>query len=301
MTKDGAFKMNLELKIRPSPCCDYEFSLDQNMTSFVDRIKVMKKQEETTYKCRDCIGRRSLRKANLSAVSSSISMGGDIRKLTVRFRQKMCEWSFSVVDHYKVPREIVAIAYSFLDLFLDWCDCDRAVFKLAAMTALYVATKQMSHQHISLTTLVHLSRNEFDIDHFGKMERTMLDSVEWRVNPPTVKSFIDQLMCLIAPKVTICQGVYNLAQFFAELSVIDYFFVNGDAYTVALSSILNAVEELCQWKVMKEVQDFVFRNIELCAAIDSGWRAFTFDVIRKRLWKLYIASKQCSTIATPYQ
>ena len=59
-------------------------------------------------------------------------------------REKMCEWSYRVCDHFHVPRDMVAISFSYLDRFLDRCQCDRTTFKLAAMTTLYMATLGMS-------------------------------------------------------------------------------------------------------------------------------------------------------------
>jgi hypothetical protein len=45
-------------------------------------------------------------------------------------REKMCEWSYRICDHFNTSREIVAIAFNYLDRFNDVTRCDRTAFKI---------------------------------------------------------------------------------------------------------------------------------------------------------------------------
>ncbi len=78
------------------------------------------------------------------------------------WRTKICQWSFKVIDHFGMDREVVSVAINLLDRFLLKCDrtshsdessvfcscsccggqgVDSRTFQLAAMTSLYVAFK----------------------------------------------------------------------------------------------------------------------------------------------------------------
>jgi hypothetical protein len=56
-------------------------------------------------------------------------------------REQIVEWSFRVVDYFRIDREVVALSLSLLDRFLAICECDRSSFKLAATTTLHLAVK----------------------------------------------------------------------------------------------------------------------------------------------------------------
>jgi hypothetical protein len=84
-------------------------------------------------------------------------------------REKMCDWSYRVADHFRTDRETVAYSFSFLDRFVDHCCTDRTAYKLAAMTTLYLATKMFNNKIISIASLAELSRGEFDIHHIAEV------------------------------------------------------------------------------------------------------------------------------------
>ena len=79
------------------------------------------------------------------------------------WRSKICEWCYRVIDHFRYDREVVSVAMNFFDRYLVLVgsagaagvnsgvgsgsssavgiDIDSRTYQLAAMTALYVATK----------------------------------------------------------------------------------------------------------------------------------------------------------------
>ena len=85
------------------------------------------------------------------------------------WRRKICEWSYRVVDHFRIDRDVVSVAMNFFDRYLSLqsmtgdaaasaaamepdvsraCPCpscrravDSQTFQLAAMTSLYLAIK----------------------------------------------------------------------------------------------------------------------------------------------------------------
>jgi hypothetical protein len=105
-------------------------------------------------------------------------------------RELLTEWEYKIIDHFGLSREIVAISFYYLDRFIAKCKCDRKAYKLAAMTSLFIATKIYNSRQLTIATLATLSRGEFEISHIAQMELIILKTLEWKVNPPTVQSFI---------------------------------------------------------------------------------------------------------------
>jgi Cyclin, N-terminal domain/Cyclin, C-terminal domain len=199
----------------------------------LDRLSVMVKQE-AAYTSKDYMGRRRRRTEILQD-----------EEVDPACREKMCEWSYKVCDHFNVSREIVAFAFSFLDRFIDKCSCDRTAFKLASMTCLYISTKMLNMKQISLASLSELSRKEFAPEHLAQMERIILHTLDYRLNPPTVQAFIQQLRACF-PKMdgVIAEAIHQRAMFYAELCVYDYSFVTESRHQIAVAAIVNAFNDV---------------------------------------------------------
>ena len=114
------------------------------------------------------------------------------------WRRKICQWSFKVIDHFKIDREIVSSAMNILDRYLAkenncldrrsmevsedrvcFQTIDSRTFQLIAMTSLYLSMKlsdsdegqYSSSRKLRLNSFVELSRGQFCADEITKMER----------------------------------------------------------------------------------------------------------------------------------
>ena len=67
-------------------------------------------QKEIKYQCNDYISSYKLSSSDNQAESFVVDG---------LCRQKMCEWSYRIVDHCHGGRELVAIAQNYVDRFLD--------------------------------------------------------------------------------------------------------------------------------------------------------------------------------------
>jgi len=154
----------------------------------------------------------------------------------------------TVVDHFDFPRDIVSSCMSFLDRYLARHlatqpeGIPKHAFQLLAMTCLYIAVKLDQPRMLSLETMAHLSRGTFTKDQMAAMEMDVLNKLEWHVHPPTPYTFLSYFMQLSKP--TSSAGkTYEMARYFVELSVLDYYFVGKRSSTVAIAALLNAVED----------------------------------------------------------
>ena len=224
--------------------------------STVEHLRVLLRLEGESYPlCKDYLATIALTGANASDTVSEA------------WRRKLCEWCYEVVDHFNFDREVVSIALNYLDRAVAIKAessndiIPKREFQLLAVTSLYMAIKVHGEsdssappRKLKIDAFVELSRGYFQVEIIEAMERTILSSLNWRVNPPTMLRFVAALVAL-CPKWTILEhrpafqnvvgGIYEIARYLSELSVcISKFAFNHKSSTIAYSSILCAIEAL---------------------------------------------------------
>lgn len=97
----------------------------------------------------------------------------------------------------------------------------------------------------------------------------MLQILEWYVHPPTPFAFCREFMRLVSgyhsPRVR--HDVNELARFMTELSACDYWFVAKKPSSIALASMINAIE--LQRLDSRHKVEFLHRVVELGFDISS--------------------------------
>ena len=129
-------------------------------------------------------------------------------------------------------------------------------FQLVTMGCLYVAMKIQGSARIPVDYMVKLSRGTIQTEDLLTMEVELLSRLSWKVNPPTAYDFLKHYSQLLqpvcgsglmaddqVPKSPRLTALEELAAFLVELSVLDYYFVNFRASTVAVAALLNAMDE----------------------------------------------------------
>jgi hypothetical protein len=287
MTNDTAPILSLRMKTSHSGAA---CKIDPDDAA--DILHVMISKEEV-YRCRDYLGRRGTKVERdmffeLGEECSPLEIE-DIIDITCR--EKMCEWSYRVCDHFHTNREIVALSFSFLDRFIDGCSCDRTSFKLASMTTLYMATKVFNAKQISISSLAELSRGEFEMSHLAEMERIILEALDWRLNPPTVQAFIGYLLALLPlDDARRARSICRRAIFFSELCCYDYSFVTRDRSLIAVACILNALEGMEDGYLSQELQQDFLETIR--SNVSLQFEAEELETSQGRLWYLYSCSAE---------
>ena len=246
-----------------------------------DIFQAMRQQEHTDYKCFDYLLRRE--------VKNGTNLEED-EVIDDSCRQRMCDWSYRIVDHFNGNRDLVFSSFNLLNRFLDKCSCDRTAFKLAAMTTLYLSIKINCRKPVTIETFANLSRNEFQVEHIQEMEGIILQALCWRVNPPTAASFIHLLHVQLPSRIksSVKQTILQRSCFFSEISLFDYFFVTQKSSTIALASITNALEGIDS-KILSPLvkEEFITSMTDLV-----GCDRVLLQTCRQRLWDLYSQSAQ---------
>lgn len=265
---------------------------------YADNLEALRKQENSgQYVCMDYLSMDHFQTNIYDLLKRSrysVHQQGDSR-IDEYCREQIVEWSFRVVDYFRIDREVVAMSLSFLDRFLAVCECDRSSFKLAATTTLHLAVKLLHPCKLGdLGILSDLSRGEFDMRHVAEMEAHVLHALSWCMHPPTAISFstvlLDYIFCDRSLNMTGADvdDLHDISSFFTELAVCDYYFVTMSPSAVALACILNALEGMFG-------QDNNFSMHVLAAARRLNlYTNQDLTAVCHRLWELYERSEECA-------
>lgn len=196
-----------------------------------------------------------------------------------QWRLKITQWSFRVIDHFGLDREVVSVAINLLDRYMSVsaisCSIDSRSFQLVAMTCLYLAMKVGSdnvsvsvhsrRKKLKLSSFVDLSRGQFEAKDIVRMEGQVLQTLAWKVSPPTPMTCVKYLLSLfsISHDPLVRQVVRDLARYLTELSVC----LGSDLSTflpsqVAAASIIVAMDLLTSQAMSQETRHGFYDTVQ---------------------------------------
>mmetsp|Transcript_7609 Transcript_7609/g.16514 ORF Transcript_7609/g.16514 Transcript_7609/m.16514 type:complete len:344 (-) Transcript_7609:559-1590(-) len=263
-------------------------SLYSRVDDIYDQLRTMRYQEQTTYKCVDYIGlqRHTDIQTRLTSVSfesrNSLTKTEEVSEI---WREKICEWSYEVVDHFDMSREVVAVSLNLLDRFLAKVTCKKKEFQLAAMAALNIAIKLLERRPLKLKTFVELSRGSFTIENLISYERYVLQVLSWHVHTPTSLSFAQNFMYLLPPSISEStrNDITDFTQFLLELSVCDYSLVPCPPSFLAFAAMLNAIDDVGSDRFSPCEQAIFSKNLSLIGLEFSS----EVSKVKERLRQIY--------------
>jgi len=212
-------------------------------------------------------------------------VGDDATRLTPdskrvgRWRAKMVDFCYEVAEYCMSDRETVAIAMSYLDRFLrtpaglEVCQ-NQDLFKLAAMTCHYTTIKVHEPPAVPPEVISEMSLGAFSVEQAEDMEFVILQSIGWRVNPPTSYAFLRQFLYLIPVGLmtaSMKESVYEAAVEQLDMALRNRHFIKDKDSDIAMSALLNALKTICNndqekyisiWSaIMKECDDMDSRVV----------------------------------------
>ena len=222
----------------------------------VDRVAVMRYQEETSYAL----------KSYLPSDSS--------QNLNVAWREKICHWSYNVVDHFDLSREVVAISLSLFDRFLATRnnECNGNLALLTSLTTLHLAIKIHDSKKIRISTLANLSRGQFGASDIEDMEWRVLRDLKWKVHPPTAYSFVYQILLFLPQEASssVRKEIFELSRYLTELTVCDSYFVDANQSCIAFAAILNVLEDIPYNRLSAGIRECFLRDLGSKASLHYG-------------------------------
>jgi lipoyl(octanoyl) transferase len=170
--------------------------------------------------------------------SSVIPLSTPQSEISVVWREKICEWKFEVVDSFDIEREIVCISTYYLDQYLSTRYVDEKLFRLVAITCIYLAIKLHSPKKVALQCIAAMGQGLIHPDHIVAMELSIMQSLDWHLHPPTPLAFIENLFPLISGN----NEAFEFSRFLSELSVFAYPFVCFKPSSIAVAASLFAID-----------------------------------------------------------
>lgn len=209
-----------------------------------------------------------------------------------KWRQDICHWTYSVVDHFDLSRETVAISLSLFDRYCATLgnQCDGSIALLTSLTTLSVAVKINETKSIHLRTLADLSRKQFTAKDIERFELKLLKNLSWRVNPPTSVAFVHQLLKFVShAHPTIRRDMFELSRYLCELSLCDAFFCDRKPSSVAYAAILNVFDFMAKsHHISSHVSKRFIDDVECLLRLDH--RAVDVIEARTRMQQMFASS-----------
>jgi hypothetical protein len=163
------------------------------------------------------------------------------------WRQKIAEWSFSVVDHSSLRRDSVLVATYYLDMcVMKGVIKSEKEYQIAAMTALQLAIKLYDSTMVKLDSMVKLGNGLFSEKDIIAMEDRIIKALDWHLHPPTPVCFLQQFLRLLPPSVCPLTRymIAEITQFISEISVCLYRFVKYPPSIIAYAGMLISMDRI---------------------------------------------------------
>lgn len=267
---------SLSQEAPPQPYHTSMMHLDESQTSgFFDTIAAMRSQEESpVYQTHDFL------------TTYNDDMGNTT--IDMECRNKMCAWCYQVADYCKFSRETVEISLNYLDRFcMSGVEAlqSRHTYQLASMTCMYMAIKIHERQAMSPDVVSQLSQGVYSASQIEQMETTILQALDWRMNPPTIISFCRSLLSTMGISTTREYDVaMDLVALQTEVAVSAYHLIAVPPSVIALAVTCNALESLGTIKRSE------LRRIKCHMEIALGRNDCSVDGLRSFLYESLMCS-----------
>jgi len=228
--------------------------------------------------------------------------------LDVACRTRVCKWIFHIIDIMGLQHETAAIAISYLDRFMSiscahrhdkakqkrsTTKCNRREYQLVASTSLYIAIKIHEPFVLRPEVISSLTRGLVTPDNIIACEKIMLTTLRWRMNGPTPHQYINYILKLLPSSTTssstdqelvnkLCKSSHS----WIETAIKDYACIPLRSSTVALSALLNSLEDISQGAdhcLSSEVRYQFIQAVSDTLEIDNIEGSTLIKACRKRL------------------
>lgn len=220
-----------------------------------DVLAKMKCQETTNYKRKFCV---------------PTELKGTIEPT---WRKKMMKWMYSVIECSSGPRETVAVAAYFIDVFVSkGMVRSKGTFQLVATTALHLSIKLFDSSLVKLDSLVRLCRGLFTAEDVVKMERRMIFSLGWHLHPPTPSCFLVQFFSLFPSNLSNStrEKIKASAETTIQKAICENSFMNCRSSMIAFAAIMISVEQLHDVELPIWQRQCFVMNMATCAKIKAS-------------------------------
>lgn len=177
--------------------------------------------------------------------------------MKTRSSHSICEWWYQFVDHYNFDREVVSVALNYFSRYILKQQSSNPLtpekLQRAAMTSMFLAIKihavcEEGLAEARARALSRLAYGHFDAREILAMELDMLQTLDWRLNPPTMHQFAmgySQLHPIGSRDANLTDYLYEITRYQMELAIFfPELMMNYKPAVLAYAGMLRAEEEL---------------------------------------------------------
>ncbi|XP_009617571.1 cyclin-A2-4 [Nicotiana tomentosiformis] len=163
------------------------------------------------------------------------------RDITQSMRGILVDWLVEVSEEYKLVPDILYLAVHFIDLFLSQNYVERPKLQLLGITCILIASKYEEIRPLRVEECCFITDNTYTKSEVLAMESLALKFLGFQLSGPTAKTFLRRFL-------RAAQASYKnpslelecLANYLAELTLVDYGFLKFVPSAIAASSVFLA-------------------------------------------------------------
>ncbi|XP_047156529.1 cyclin-A2-4-like isoform X2 [Vigna umbellata] len=169
------------------------------------------------------------------------------RDITQSMRGILVDWLVEVSEEYKLVTDTLYLTVYLIDWFLSKNYIERQRLQLLGITCMLIASKYEEINAPRIEDFCFITDNTYTKAEVLKMESQVLKSSEYQLFAPTIKTFLRRFL-------RAAQASYKdpnleleyLANYLAELTLMDYGFLNFLPSIIAASAVFLALWTLDQ-------------------------------------------------------
>ncbi|KAH9523113.1 G2/mitotic-specific cyclin-A [Bulinus truncatus] len=137
--------------------------------------------------------------------------------VSTSMRNILVDWLVEVGEEYKLQRETLFLAISYIDRFLSLVGVHRPKLQLVGAASMFIAAKYEEIYPPDVAEFVYITDDTYTRSQVLKMESVILKLLNFKVAVPTINWFCERFLDLVE----MSDKAKNLTYFLTELSLIE--------------------------------------------------------------------------------
>lgn len=187
--------------------------------------------------------------------------------VTPQMRSIVTSWLSEVASEFGMQQETLFLAVALLDRFqaTSPAGVPRTVLQLVAVACMMVASKQDEVSHPTVDEFTEIAADAFKREDLLRMERLLLDQIDWRVQLPTAYAFLHLLTQALAGRLS--PRAIALSAYLSELSLVDYAMLQHPPSLVAAAALsVGAAWHGGAAEALEDITGYTAGDLGPCAA-----------------------------------
>ncbi|XP_020243903.1 cyclin-A2-1-like isoform X2 [Asparagus officinalis] len=163
------------------------------------------------------------------------------RDITHSMRGILIDWLVEVSDEYKLVPDTLYLTVNIIDRFLSQNYIERQRLQLLGISCMLIASKYEEICAPRIEEFCFITDNTYTKEEVLKMEIQVLDLLSFHISVPTVKTFLRRYIRAAHTSYKVPpQALSHLANYLAELTLVEYSFIKFLPSVIAASAVFLA-------------------------------------------------------------